>query len=255
MSSKKDPNKKHYFQVVAHDEFSQSILMQCKLDEAQLLTVWEKGEQEELAELYQAIDYNPNTKTLKLVPTGNLITKITGSLKSGKIVLIKIPIEDKIHYFTGGQLKFHPDDLTYSLNVQQEIYKSQQRGNFRLDASNVIQIQFKIDEQVFDGIDLSVGGTSFLINESEVSRFPKGKLFQDCTLRFDRKNYHIPMAQVAGIFQVSNLDNLSNIQKKVGIAFKGLSRKIEDELYIKITTEARGEEMKKKFDEILSKKA
>jgi len=40
----------------------------------------------------------------------------------------------------------------------------------------------------------------------------------------------------------------------VGIAFKGLPRKTEDELYIKVSTEARGEEMKKKFDEILAKK-
>ena len=42
---------------------------------------------------------------------------------------------------------------------------------------------------------------------------------------------------------------------KVGISFKDLARKTEDELYIKISTEARGEEMKKKFDTVLAKKA
>ena len=41
---------------------------------------------------------------------------------------------------------------------------------------------------------------------------------------------------------------------KVGISFKDLSKKTEEELYIKISTEARGEEMKKKFDDILAKK-
>jgi hypothetical protein len=253
MTEKNDPNKKHYFQKVTHDEFAESIMMHCNLDEAQHLTIWEKGENEEDAELYEAVDYFPNPKIIKLNPTGKLVTKITGSTKAGKQVLLKIPIEDKINYFTGGRLKFHPEDLTYSLEIQQDIYKSQQRGNFRLMASNVIQIQFKIDDQVFDALDISVGGTSFLIDKLEASRFEKGKIFNDCTLRFDRKNYHIPIIQIAGLWPHED-KNAPNEQMKVGIAFKGLPRKTEDELYIKVSTEARGEEMKKKFDEILAKK-
>lgn len=254
MNEKKDPNKKHYFQTVPHDEFSEVIQLHCNLEEAQHLTIWEKGEAEEEAELYEAVEYFPNPKILKMRPTGKLMTKITGSAKAGKQVLVKIPVEDKINYFTGGRLKFHSDDLTYSLEIQQEIYKSQQRGNFRLMASNVIQIQFKIDEQVFEALDISVGGTSFLIDPAEQERFQKGKLFQDCTLRFDMKNYYIPMAQIAGIFPSNNPDGTPTGKLKVGIAFKGLSRKVEDELYIKVSTSARGEEMKKKFDEILEKK-
>jgi c-di-GMP-binding flagellar brake protein YcgR len=254
MSEKKDPNKKHYFQVVPDEEFAESMLMHCNQEEAQHLTIWEKGEAEEEAELYEAVEYYPNPKIIKLKPTGKLMTKITGSVKAGKQVLIKVPIEDKINYFTGGRLKFHSEDLTYSLEIQQEIYKSQQRGNFRLQASDVIHIQFKIDEQVFDALDISVGGTSFLVPSAELERFSKGKLFQDCTLRFDRKNYYIPMAQIAGHFPPGpNSDPALNLMK-VGISFKGLSRKVEDELYIKVSTSARGEEMKKKFDEILAKK-
>jgi hypothetical protein len=242
---KKDPNKKHYFQTVPHDEFSEVIQLHCNLEEAQHLTIWEKGESEEEAELYEAVEYFPHPKVLKMRPTGKLLTKITGSLKAGKQVLVKIPVEDKIH----------SEDLSYSLEIQQEIYRSQQRGNFRLQASNVIQIQFKIDEQVYEALDISVGGTSFIIDQSEKDRFDKGKLFQDCTLRFDMKNYYIPMAQIAGHFPVMNPDGTPSTEKlKVGIAFKGLSRKVEDELYIKVSTSARGEEMKKKFDEILEKK-
>jgi len=250
----KDPNKKHYFQKVTPEEFSESIQMHCNLEEAQHLTVWEKGENEEEAELYQAVEYFPHPKVIKLLPTGKLLTKITGSTKAGKQVLIKVPIEDKINYFTGGRLKFHPEDLSYSLEIQQDIFKSQQRGNYRLQASSVIQIQFKIDEQVFEGLDISSGGTSFQVGESELERFSKGKLFPDCTLRFDRKNYHIPMAQIAGFWPVNDTSGKPTGFYKIGIAFKGLSRKLEDELYIKISTEARGEEMKKKFDDILEKK-
>lgn len=254
MTHKKDPNKKHYFQQASLEEFTESMLMHCNLEEAQPVTIWEKGEDEEQAELYIAIEYFPHPKIIKMKPTGKLVTKITGSMKAGKQVLIKIPIEDKINYFTGGRFKFHSEDLTYSLEIQQEIFKSQQRGNYRLNASAVIPIQFKIDEQVFDALDLSTGGTSFLIEETEKDRFPKGALFKECTLRFDRKNYYIPLAQVAVLIPMMDEDGKVNGKIKVGISFKDLPRKSEDELYIKISTEARGEEMKKKFDTVLAKK-
>lgn len=247
MTDKKDPNKRHYFHVASEAEFTESMQMHCTVENSPPLTIWEKGETDEQAELYEAVEYFPNPRIIKLKPTGKLVTKITGSTKAGKQVLIKVPIEDKINYFSAGRLKFHPEDLTYSLELSDVIYKSQARGNYRLAASDVIPIQFKIDEQVFEALDISVGGTSFIVDPSEAERFAKGKLFNECTLRFDRKNYYIPLAQIAAHIPMEG-------KLKIGIAFKDLSRKTEDELYIKISTEARGEEMKKKFDTILSKK-
>lgn len=254
MADKKDPNKRHYFQVATDKEFNETMQMHCTLNNSPPLTIWEKGEDEESAEIYEAIEYFPNPKIIKMNPTGKLMTKIAGSSKAGKQVLVKVPIEAKINYFTGGRLKFHPEDLTYSLEIQQEIYKSQARGNFRLDASDVIPVQFKIDEQVFDALDISVSGTSFVIEKADVERFAKGNIFQDCTIRFDRKNYHIPIIQIAVQIPLTDEAGKPSGRIKVGVAFKDLPKKTEDELYIKITTEARGEEMKKKFDTILSKK-
>ena len=254
MSDKKDPNKKHYFQQASHEDFIETMKMHCTLEDSPPLTVWEKGESEEEAELYEAIEYYSNPKIIKMKPTGKLMTKITGSTKAGKQVFIKIPIEDKINYFTVGRLKFHPEDLTYSIEIQDEIFKSQARGNFRLSASAVIPIQFKIDDQVFEALDVSVSGTSFLIEKPDAERFAKGKLFTDCTLRFDRKNYHIPIVQIAVQIPMANEQGVPSGHYKIGISFKDLPRKTEDELYIKISTEARGEEMKKKFDTILTKK-
>lgn len=254
MTDKNDPNKKHYFDPATLEDFTESLLMHCNMENAQAVTVWEKGEDEDKAEHYIATEYFPNPKIIKLKPTGKLITKITGSLKAGKQVLIKIPIEDKINYFTGGRLKFHPEDLTYSLEIQQDIFKSQQRGNFRLNASSVIPIQFKIDEQVFDALDISIGGTSFMIEGHDKPRFTKGILFKDCTLRFDRKNYYIPLVQIAALIPDRDESGKVTGKFKVGISFKDLPRKTEEELYIKISTEARGDEMKKKFDTILAKK-
>ncbi len=254
MNDKKDPNLKHYFQPVDFEEFAESMQAHCSLDGSQTLTLWEQGESEDKAEYYIAEAYDPSTKIIKLKPTGKLVTKITGSPKVGKLVLIKVPIEQKIHYFTTGVLRFHASTLSYSFEVQQEVYKSQQRGNFRLNASPVIPIQFKIDEQVFDALDLSIGGTSFLINDYEVVRFAKGKIFKECTLRFDRKNYFIPLSIIAAHLPGPEENGKPSRKIKVGISFKDLPRKTEDELYIKISTEARGEEMKKKFDSIVAKK-
>ena len=255
MSEKLDPNKKHYFQPVEHDEFGQQMLIYTQTKGAQTITIWERGESEELAENYVADEYDTDKKILTLHPTGKLITKITGSNKAGKVVLVKIPVESKVHYFTVATLKFHQSNLTYSLEISNEIFKSQQRGNYRLNTSDVISIQFKINEQVFDALDISTGGTSFLVNPVETVKFAKGEIFKECTLRFDRKNYYIPEALVASVKEMSPEETGGVKKVKIGIAFKNLPRKTEDELYVKISTEARGEEMKKKFDTIVQKKS
>ena len=248
MTEKQDPNKKHYFQVASHQEFVESMKMHTTLKNSPPLTVWEKGETEDDAEIYEVIEYFADSKIIKLRPMGSLITKITGSSKAQKQVLVRIPIEDRINYFTGGHLKFHSEDLTYSIEIQQDIYNSQARLNYRLNSSEVILIQFKIDEQTFDSLDVSISGTSFVLGANECERFAKGKVFNDCTLRFDRKNYHIPAAQIMAHIP------MSDGRIKFGVSFKGLHKNTEDELYIKISTEARGEESKKKFDSVLSKK-
>jgi hypothetical protein len=255
MSDKNDPNKKHYFYIASLAEFSERMKLHCQVETSPSLTIWEKGDSDEEAEIYGAVEYIPEKKLIRLRPTGRLMTKITGSTKAGKQVLVKIPIEEKTNFFSGGTLVFHPDDMTYTLQIQQEIYKSQARRNFRLTASDVIPVQFKIDDQVFDALDISISGTSFIVDKSDADRFTKGMTYHSCTLRFDRKNYHIPVAHIATQLIVRSTTGLPSNQFKIGIAFKDVPKKIEDELYIKISTEARGEEMKKKFDSILSKKA
>lgn len=254
MSNKKDPNKKHYFQAVSLEEFAEKMVSLSFGDKPFAFTIWEKGENEDKAEVYHLESFMPNSKTLNLKPTGKLVTKITGSTKTGKMVLVKIPIDSRTHFFTSGILKFHGQTLTYSIDLLNEIFKSQQRGKFRLNSSELIPIQFKIDEQVFDALDISTGGTSFQVANTQLERFAKGKIFKECTLRFDRKNYYIPQAFVAAHIPILDESGTPTNQTKVGISFKDLPRKTEDELHIKIATEARGEEMKKKFDSIVAKK-
>ncbi len=242
MNKKTDPNQKHYFDEITLEDFQIFISKLLPSDNKVTITVWEKGEKEDLAETYIAYDYDRLENRLKLNPTGSLITKIAGSKKTNKDVFIKIPIDSLVHVFTVAKLFFHSGDLKYSLVLNQPLYKSQKRKNFRLETSNIIPVQFKIDHQVFDSLDISIGGTSFLIPIKEKNRFQKGQIFTETTLRFDRKNYFIPKVKIAGIFP----ENEHSL--KVGISFLELPLKVEDELYVKITTEARGLEMKNKFE-------
>lgn len=255
MNKPTDPNKKHYFQVIEFEDFNEMVKKQLGKKEIPAITVWLKGEDEKEAESYLPWAFELEEKRLKLKPTGSLVTKIAGSAKANKEVLVKIPIDERTHLFTVSKLIFHNGDLSYSLVFSEKIYISKKRGSFRLNASEVIPIQFKIDNQVFDALDISTGGTSFLIPETEKDRFPKDQIFDQCTLRFDRKNYHIAKARIAGHFPANTPAGEKPGFIKIGIAFIDLNYKTEDELYIKITTEARGEEMKKKFDTLLNKKA
>lgn len=253
MNKKVDPNTKHYFQVTSEKELAE-VLSNKLLKHVEVeITVWEKGEDEKNAEIYLLKNFSAQTKTFNISPTGKLITTITGSVKTGKHILLKIPVDDKTNYFTGGILNFHKENLSYSIQINNEIFLSQQRSNFRLNASNVIQIQFKINQIVFHALDLSIGGTSFEIADTDLDQFTKGQIFEECALRFDRKNYHIPKAQVASLMPVLDENGKKTNKFKVGIAFIDLHHKVKDELHVKISVEARGDEMKKKFDAIFAK--
>lgn len=253
MNKKTDPNTKHYFQITSDIDLAEILAEKLNKTKAIAITLWAKGEEEKDAEIYSLYAYDSKNKILNLHPTGKLLTTITGSVKTGKQILVKIPIDSKTNYFTGGLLLFHRETLSYSVQIQQEIFISQQRSNFRLNANNVIQIQFKINNIVYDAIDISTGGTSFKINKSNDEKFAKGQIFDDSTLRFDRKNYHIPKALVSSLMPILDENGQETSKIKVGIAFKDLHQNIADELNVKIAVEARGDEMKKKFDAIFAK--
>jgi hypothetical protein len=253
MNKKVDPNTKHYFQIASEMELAEALHSKFNGKKDLQITVWEKGEEEKDAEIYHLIEFDSSKKILTINPTGKLITNILGSSKTGKIILLKIPIDSKTNYFTGGILSFNRENLSYSVQIQQDIFISQQRSNFRITANNVIQIQFKIDNIVYDALDLSIGGTSFQIAVANEHGFTKGQIFEDCTLRFDRKNYHIPKARISSLMPILDDAGKATFQLKVGIAFLDLHQKISEELNIKIGIEARGDEMTKKFEAIFAK--
>lgn len=253
MNKKTDPNTKHYFQIISHNDLAETLSVKLAPQKEIAITLWAKGEEEKDAEIYNLHNYDMKNKILHLHPTGKLVTNISGSIKTEKQILVKIPIDAKTNYFTGGILHFHLKDLSYSLEIQQEIFISQQRSNFRLNASNVIQIQFKINNNIYDAIDISTGGTSFIVDKFNEENFAKGQVYDECALRFDRKNYYIPKALISSIMPILDGNGEVTTRIKVGISFQNLNQKVVDELNVKIAVEARGEEMKKKFDAIFAK--
>jgi hypothetical protein len=254
MNKKVDPNTKHYFQITSEKYLSQVLREKLEKKNEILATVWEKGQDEKEAEIYTVRSFISDTKNLSLKPTGQLLKTLTGSQKTGKQVLVKIPIDSKTNYFSGGILLFEREHLSYSIQLLQEIFVSQQRSNFRLNANNVIQIQFKMNNKVYDALDISIGGTSIKINKTNSEQLSKDNIFEDCILRFDRTNYHIPKARVSSIMPILDDNGQETDHLKIGLAFLELSESISDELNVKITVEARGDEMKKKFDIIFAKK-
>ena len=67
-------------------------------------------------------------------------------------------------------------------------------------------------------------------------------------LRLAGVNYTIPEVKIAGTWDSEYKDASGNIMEgiKIGISFIDLPKKIEEDLFLSINTEARGEELRKK---------
>ncbi len=240
----KDPNKKYYFDKVGAPELAK-ILGQRAKEKAEI-TVWCRGEEEEQAEQFAVLAYHEEAAKIELEFMGGFLTKLTGSPHGNKDVLIKIP-DDKIFYFTGGFLAFDKIEKTYELTIKEDIFCSRQRTNYRLMANHYNKIQFKMNDVVYEGLDISAGGTSVLIPADQKEKFAKDTIFKDCTLRFNRLNFNIPKARIAGAWEQKNNAGEVLPEIKIGIAFEQLTEGTEEALFKHINSEARMEEVRKRF--------
>ncbi len=214
------------------------------------VTIWEKG-REKSAETFQIESVQDNQSIaeipqLILEQKGGLLSKLTGSSLVDKEVLIKIPL-GKFTFFTSTTLNYNQKTSTYTVTLDQIIYKSQQRSNYRLMVSEYIDVEFKINDRVYPCNDISAGGTSFTLEESERSLFEKDQTYQDCELLFNKKKFFIPKIKIAGIFPNKNDKGKQIDGLKVGVAFSEIPSQVEEDLTIYINSEARAEEIQKRF--------
>lgn len=240
-----DDNKKYYFSQIQSEEIKSFLTRAAK--EGLSASIWQKGQAKDEIEEFIVRSFDPDSMLIKLEFSGSILAKLAGPKNKDKEILIKISF-GPLYIFSHAKLEYKKEDESYFVVINKDTFKSQQRSNYRLNANRYIKIQFKIDGEVFNALDISAGGTSFIVPKEMTERFGKHKEFKDCTLRLVNTNYTIPDAKVAGAWEHEYKDAHGNILEgmKIGIAFVDLPKKTEEDLFLSINTEARGEEIRKK---------
>lgn len=249
--SQKDANKKHYFQAIVGDEVEEMLELIDK--EALEIRIWAEGKSDKELEEYECLNYDAPSQCLVLKSKAGLLAKLSKSKNIDNDVFMKIG-SGKYQYFTHGILKYDEEGKQFFFPLKGQIFKSQQRINYRLNSNQFNTIQIKIVEDVYDGLDISAGGSSFIIKEEEVEKFPKGHDFEDVILRFNRVNFEIPTLRIAGIWEQKDMEEKPTGEFKVGAQFMNLSENQEEALFKHINGEARAEEMRKKMMNQIKKK-
>lgn len=209
--------------------------------------LWKQGQKPEEAEKFQLLEYQESHKLLTIKGKSLLTKFIASSLCKDETVLFKA-IYDRFQYFASGKLEFDKATTNHSLHLTGSLFVSQQRSNYRLQATRNVRIQFKIDNEVFEGLDISAGGTSFIANPADQERFSKGKFFENCILRVNRMDFTIPQVKVAGTWPVKDdEDNVTGMG--LGIQFINLPTQLDEDLCRHINSEARAEEIRKSLEE------
>lgn len=240
-----DDNKKYYFSQIFFEEIKSFLTRAVK--ENLPASIWQKGQGKDEIEEFVVKSFDPETMLLKLEFDANMIAKLAGAKNTNQNILIKITF-GPVYIFSHAKLEYKKEGDYYFVIFDKDTFKSQQRSNYRLNANKYVKIQFKIDGSVFDALDISAGGTSFIVPKDMSERFLKGKTFSDCTLRLVNTNYTIPDVKIAGTWDAEYKDESGNIFEgiKLGVAFVELPKKTEEDLFLAINTEARGEEIRKK---------
>lgn len=237
-----DANKKHYFSVLGDQGKIKEILEQIDNDSSEVV-LWKQGQTPEEAETFQKAGHDSGKLTLTLKAKGLMAKFKTSSLVKEEIVLFK-GIVDKTQYFCTGTLDYDKATANYTFKFTGDFYFSEQRTNYRLVSGRHAVIQFKIDDEVFDCQDISAGGTSFVTAPSNMNRFVKGKVFENCTLRLNREQFIIPQTKIASIWELK--DSEENVIKiGIGIQFVDLTPRLDEDLCKHINSEARAEEIRR----------
>lgn len=238
-----DPNKRYYFSPVANEEIDE-ILNQL-LEQKSKIVIWEKGKGEEEIETYTPVGYEKNEKKLSLKIEGSFLFKLAGSSLINKNILIKTELE-RLYFFTSGMLRFDDKTANYYIVLNEQLLRSQRRSNYRIEASKNNTINITIEKKTYSGLDISAGGSSFIIDNSIDDHFEKGKQFEKCKVSFNQVDYKIPVIEVAGVWELErSSDKKTVLKSKIGIKFLDMPLPMEEALSRQINQEARKEEIRK----------
>lgn len=244
---KTDANKKHYFSELESKDLVEIIGK--SIEDNVEIKLWQEGKSETDVETYVAKDIVKENLNITLEPQGGLLSKLFSSKLLGKNVFVKIG-GGKFQFF--GTASFSQDSKKeYKLKFTSNLFKTQQRSNYRLQASHQVRIQFRINENtVHDCLDVSAGGTSFVIPNTLLEYYPKDREFSECRVGVNSFVMDIPGAKIVGQWPYQDRNNEDAEETKIGIAFTNMGKNDEEELFKAINSEARAEEMRKKLQKM-----
>jgi hypothetical protein len=242
---KQDPNKKHYFAEVDPAEYAE--ICNKAIQEKIEVLAWEQGKSDKDVEKYTINSFAADKYQVTLESAGGFLSKLSSSKLVDKDIFIKIG-SGKFQFFTTTIFTQNEETKEYQFLLNRSVFKTLQRQNYRLMASQHIRIQFRIDEDTLhNGLDISAGGTAFIINKEDEERYQKGTVFKDCKLGLNNAKFDIPTVKVAGSWPVKDIEGNVTDEVKVGVAFEDISDDTEEEMFKAINGEARAEEMRKKM--------
>ncbi len=235
----KDPNQKHYFEECTIKEIKE--VFYSAAHKKFNFRCWEQGKGEEQVEEFELIHFDEASMIIGLKPKGNLITKIIGSKLNDQKIHFHLAYQ-KLQYFSSGKLLYDAMENLYYIYIKEKVFKGQQRQNYRLSTNLIIKIGLLIDNQKYQGIDISAGGASIKITGDHP--FKKGQIIENVILFFMLTKYLIPEVKVANIEEHHAHENLLEYTK-IGFSFHKLSVATEEKLFKAINSEARAEELRK----------
>ena len=243
---KQDPNKRHYFTEVSPQETLD--VFKKAIEDKHEIKVWEEGKSEEEVESFTIKAVDQKTHLITLIPHGGLLSKLFTSKLIDKSVFLKIG-SGKFQFFSTAEMSVDKATKDHQLKLTSPLFKTQQRSNYRLMASSQVRIQFRLSEEILhDALDISAGGTSFIIPKKDQDHYTKGTIFDGCRLGLNKTKFDIPQATVVGQWPADKPnDDEEDTEEyvKIGVSFTNLSKDAEEELFKVINSEARAEEMRK----------
>ncbi len=240
----KDDNKKFYFTPLPAEERQEALITIFKKGDP--LTLWKKNDDKKV-ESFKILALKDQTLTLEK-QSSTFLEKLTSKefpfAQKGELVLFKTPLH-RFQYFSSGRLWFNENENHYVLIVDHDIYRAEQRQDFRLESNKTNSIQLAIEGQIFRAQDASAGGACVEILPRDAGFFLKGKMLGTSILMINNKRFKIPSAKVMKVWdaQVHQSDNTLIAGQKMSLQFQDLSEKEREELCKHIINEARKEDI------------
>ncbi len=138
---------------------------------------------------------------------------------------------NQMRYFSTSTLSID-EKHDYYLSINNKFFKGNKRANFRVDNQILENFKITVNDLTFDGIDLSVGGISFLAPANLADLFQANE-YQNVVVQFNTHQLKIPNANRKYCARTDYFGN-GQFVLKVGMQFINLESEKESFLFREI---------------------